>query len=67
MFRLIKEGVALAYKPHSTAWLVMAAPTFRQVPLSCPGHTRPVVYLHFSDIDGEGKSKFITASKGIIS
>ena len=48
--------------------LTMAGVTtgFRQVPLTCPGHTRPVVHLHFSDLNSEGQFKFITASKGII-
>ena len=45
----------------------MAAPTngFRQTPLSCPGHTRPVVHIHFSGINKDGKFYFISASKGM--
>lgn len=35
----------------------------RQTPLSCPGHTRPVVHLHYSDITPSG-FYFISASKG---
>lgn len=34
----------------------------RQSPLSCPGHTRPVVHLHYSGITDNG-FYFITASK----
>ena len=37
---------------------------YRQVPLSCPGHTRPVVFLHYSGINADGKFFFISASKG---
>jgi hypothetical protein len=42
----------------------MSSGSLRQVPLTCPGHTRPVVHVHFSDVDKDGKSKFISASKG---
>ena len=38
----------------------------RQTPLTCPGHTRPVVHLHFSGINADGKFYFISASKGEI-
>jgi serine-threonine kinase receptor-associated protein len=41
----------------------MSSGSLRQVPLTCPGHTRPVVHVHFSDVDKDGKSKFISASK----
>ena len=45
----------------------MAAATngFRQTPLSCPGHTRPVVHIHFSGINKDRKFYFISASKGM--
>ena len=35
----------------------------RQTPLTCPGHTRPVVCLHFSGVTPSG-SYFISACKG---
>lgn len=50
-----KYEYALGTRRH----LIMA----RQTPLSCPGHTRPVVHLHYSNITENG-FYFITASKG---
>ena len=35
----------------------------RQTPLTCPGHTRPVVHLHYSDNTPSGFF-LISASKG---
>ena len=35
----------------------------RQTPLTCPGHTRPVVHLHYSDSTPSGFF-LISASKG---
>ncbi|KAI8038884.1 hypothetical protein M5D96_008797 [Drosophila gunungcola] len=32
----------------------MAANNLRQIPLTCSGHTRPVVHLDFSDICDSG-------------
>ncbi len=37
----------------------------RQVPLSCPGHTRPVVQLHYSESTPSGYY-LISASKGML-
>lgn len=37
--------------------------TFKQVPLTCGGHTRPVVHLDFSDVTKEGYY-LISACKG---
>lgn len=37
--------------------------TFKQVPLTCGGHTRPVVHLDFSDITKDGYF-LISACKG---
>lgn len=37
--------------------------TFKQVPLTCGGHTRPVVHLDFSDITKDG-FYLISACKG---
>lgn len=37
--------------------------TFKQVPLTCGGHTRPVVHLDFSDITTDGYF-LISACKG---
>jgi len=36
----------------------------KQLPLSCPGHTRPVVHLGFSNITVSGGYFLITACKG---
>lgn len=35
----------------------------RQTPLTCPGHTRPVVHLHYSNVTSTGYY-LISASKG---
>lgn len=37
--------------------------TFKQVPLTCGGHTRPVVHLDFSDVTKDGYY-LISACKG---
>lgn len=37
--------------------------TFKQVPLTCGGHTRPVVHLDFSDVTKDGYF-LISACKG---
>lgn len=37
--------------------------TFKQVPLTCGGHTRPVVHLDFSDVTNDGYY-LISACKG---
>ena len=36
----------------------------KQLPLTCPGHTRPVVHLGFSNITANGGYFLITACKG---
>ena len=36
----------------------------KQLPLTCPGHTRPVVHLAFSNITASGGYFLITACKG---
>jgi hypothetical protein len=36
----------------------------RVIPLTCSGHTRPVVDLQFSPINPEGKYYLISACKG---
>ena len=36
----------------------------KQLPLSCPGHTRPVVHLAFSNVTASGGYFLITACKG---
>lgn len=41
----------------------MAANNLRQIPLTCSGHTRPVVHLDFSDICDAGYF-LISACKG---
>ena len=38
--------------------------SIRQIPLTCSGHTRPVVHLHFSDVTDSGYY-VISACKGI--
>ena len=35
----------------------------RQTPLTCSGHTRPVVFLAFSEINSEGQYCSISACK----
>jgi len=42
---------------------VPPAPTARQTPLTCNGHTRPVVDLHFNPDTTEG-SFLLSAAKG---
>ena len=37
--------------------------SLRQTPLTCSGHTRPVVFLAFSDINPEGQYYSISACK----
>ena len=39
--------------------------SLRQTPLTCSGHTRPVVFLAFSAINEEGQYYSISACKGI--
>jgi hypothetical protein len=39
----------------------------RIIPLTCSGHTRPVVDIQFSDITPEGKYYLISACKGMMS
>ena len=38
--------------------------TLRQTPLTCSGHTRPVVFLAFSDVNEDGLYFSISACKG---
>ena len=37
--------------------------SLRQTPLTCSGHTRPVVFLAFSEISPEGQYYSISACK----
>ena len=37
--------------------------SLRQTPLTCSGHTRPVVFLAFSEISAEGQYYSISACK----
>ena len=37
--------------------------SLRQTPLTCSGHTRPVVFLAFSKINAEGQYYSISACK----
>ena len=37
--------------------------SLRQTPLTCSGHTRPVVFLAFSEINSEGHYCSISACK----
>merc|ERR1712203_719177 len=49
-----------------TVWLLgqdRAMSTLRQTPLTCSGHTRPVVFLAFSNINAEGQYYSISACK----
>lgn len=50
-------------KRRPTAWRAAMA-NLRQTPLTCSGHTRPVVHLAFSDVTGSGYY-LISACKGI--
>lgn len=40
------------------------ANNLKQTPLTCSGHTRPVVHLDFSDITESGPYFLISACKG---
>merc|ERR1712209_195298 len=51
----------LIFSPLLTPVLTMA--NLRQTPLTCSGHTRPVVFLAFSDINPEGQYYSISACK----
>merc|ERR1712209_271 len=51
----------LIISPLLTPVLTMA--NLRQTPLTCSGHTRPVVFLAFSDINPEGQYYSISACK----
>lgn len=46
-----------------TMELLANANTLKQTPLTCNGHTRPIVHLDFSGITSTGYY-FISASKG---
>merc|ERR1711881_743584 len=46
-----------------TGQLVVTMGSLRQTPLTCSGHTRPVVFLAFSDINPEGQYYSISACK----
>ena len=37
----------------------------RQTPLTCSGHTRPVVYLAFSELNDDGSYYSVAACKGM--
>merc|ERR1711963_517215 len=51
----------LIFSPLLTPVLTMA--NLRQTPLTCSGHTRPVVFLAFSEINPEGQYYSISACK----